>query len=94
MSTRDIYIAKMKLQLDQMNASMHELEVKALLAKEEAREKYKLELLKLREQSAQANSKLDEIQAASVDSWEALVAHTEKVRDAFVSSYHHFKSQF
>ena len=41
MSKRDAYFAKMKHQLDELNAKMSDLEAKATVAKEDAREKYK-----------------------------------------------------
>jgi len=41
MSKRDAYVAKMKHQLDELNAKMSDLEAKATVAKEDAREKYK-----------------------------------------------------
>jgi len=39
MANRDVYIAKMKLQLDELNANMSRLEANAAEAKEDAREK-------------------------------------------------------
>ena len=38
-------------------------------------------------------TKLDELKAAGEDSWDALVAEMEKIRDAFVHSFKYFKSQ-
>ena len=93
MKNRDQYIAKMKLQLDELNAAMNQLEAKAQEAKHDARDKYKAEMAKLRQQSQLAFDKLDELKAAGEDSWENLAAGTEKVRDALVHSFHYFKSQ-
>lgn len=93
MSTRDEYIAKMKLQLDELNAKMNELEAKAQEAKTDVRTKYREEMRKLRHQSKLAIAKLDELRAAGESSWEALVAEMEKIRDAFTHSFHYFKSQ-
>ncbi len=93
MSKRDAYVAKMKLQLDELNAKMAELEAKAKEAKEDARDKYNEELGKLRHQSKLAVAKLDELKASGEDKWEAMVAETEKIRDAFVHSFNYFKSQ-
>ncbi|MER2504356.1 MAG: hypothetical protein ABTQ24_00535 [Azonexus sp.] len=67
MSKRDEYVAKMKLQLDELNAKMDELEAKAKAAKEEARDKYKEEMGKLRHQSQLAVAKLDELKASGED---------------------------
>ncbi|SBT04141.1 conserved hypothetical protein [Candidatus Accumulibacter aalborgensis] len=94
MSTRrDEYIEKMKLQLDDVNAKMSALEAKAQEAKAGAHEKYQAEMAKLREQSQLAIAKLDELRAAGEDSWETMVAEMEKLRDAFIRSFHYFKSQ-
>jgi predicted nucleic acid-binding Zn-ribbon protein len=93
MSKRDEYIAKFKLQLDDLNAKMNELEAKAKVAKEDARDKYKEEMDKMHKQSALVMAKLDEIKAAGEDSWETMVGELEKIRDAYIHSFHYFKSQ-
>jgi predicted nucleic acid-binding Zn-ribbon protein len=93
MSKRDIYVAKMKLQLDELNLKLGELEVKAREARHDAKDQYEAEMDKLREQSKLAGSKLDEMKSAAEDSWHKLVADMEKLRNAFTSSFHYFKSQ-
>lgn len=93
MSNRDIYIAKIKLQLDELNESMNQLEAKTNEAKADAREKYKEEMAKLHHQSTLAIAKLEEVRATTEDRWDAMVKEMEKVRDAFVHSFSYFKSQ-
>ncbi len=93
MSKRDEYIAKMKLQLDELDAKADKLEAKAAEVKDDARAKYKEEMVKLRQQSKLAKVKLEEIRAASEDKWEAMVTEIEKIRDAFKHSFNYFKSQ-
>lgn len=93
MSKQNAYIAKMKLQLDELNVKMNELDAKAQEAKADVRDKYKEEMKKLRHQSKLAVAKLEEIKAAGESSWEAMVAEMEKMRDAFIHSFHYFKSQ-
>ena len=93
MTKRDEYVAKLKLQLDELDAKMDKIEAKAKDAKEDVREKYQEEMVKLRTQSKLAKAKMAELKAAGEDKWEALVAETEKVRDAFVHSFNYFKSQ-
>ncbi len=93
MNKKDAYIEKMKLQLDELNTSMDELGNKAQEAKLDAKEKYEEEMAKLRAQSRLAVAKLDELRGASEDKWEEMVAGAEKVRDAFIHSFHYFKSQ-
>ncbi len=93
MSKRDVYVQKMKLQLDEMNANMTALEAKAKEAKQDARARYEEEMDKLRADSRAASAKLDEIVAAGEDGWHKLVSQMEKLRDAFTHSFHYFKSQ-
>jgi uncharacterized protein YukE len=93
MSTRDAYINKIKLQLDELNASMDKLDVKAGEARADAREKYQEEMAKLHQQSNLAKAKLEEVKSATEDRWDAMVAEMEKVREAFVHSFSYFKSQ-
>lgn len=93
MSKRDVYIAKIKLQLDELDAKADQLEAKAAEVKEDARAKYKEEMAKLRQQSKLAKAKLDELKDTGEDKWDAMVAETEKIRDAFTHSFNYFKSQ-
>jgi hypothetical protein len=83
----------MKLQLDELNEKMNELEAKAKEAKADVRDAYREEMKKLRHQSKVAIAKLEEIKAAGESGWEAMVAEMEKLRDAFTHSFHYFKSQ-
>ena len=93
MSKRDLFITKMKLQLDELNLKMSKLEAKAQVAKEDARAKYNEEMGKLHQQSDLAVAKLDELKAAGEDTWETMVKEMEKIRDAFTHSFNYFKSQ-
>ena len=93
MTKRDDYIAKMKTQLDELNAKMTQVENKAQEAKDDARAKYKEEMAKLRHQSKIASGKLEELRIAGEDTWETMVAEMEKMRDAFTHSFNYFKSQ-
>lgn len=93
MSKRDEYIETVKQQLDEMNANMSLLEAKAKGARDDARGKYREELSKLRHQSKLAKAKLDDLMSAGEDTWDGMVTEMEKVRDAFVRSFHYFRSQ-
>lgn len=93
MSKRDEYIETVKHQLDEMNANMNQLEAKAQAAREDARDKYKEELVKMRQQSKLAVAKQDELKTAGEESWDNIVTEMEKVRDAFVHSFRYFRSQ-
>jgi hypothetical protein len=93
MTRRDDYIARMKTQLDELNAKMTRVEAGAKEAREEARARYKEEMAKLRHQSTVAATKLDELKAAGEDTWDATTREMDKLRDAFVHSFSYFKSQ-
>jgi len=93
MKNKDTYIAKMKLQLDELDARMAALETKAHDAKDAAQEKYAEEMAKLRHQSSLAKAKFDVMVDAGEDKWDNMVEEMDKVRDAFVHSFNYFKSQ-
>jgi hypothetical protein len=93
MKNKDTYIAKMKLQLDELDVKMNALEAKAKDAKEAAHDKYVEEMAKLRHQSQLAKAKFDDLVDAGEDKWDNMVVEMDKVRDAFVHSFHYFKSQ-
>jgi len=93
MTTRDTYITKMKLQLDDLNLQMAKLEARAQEAREDVRDKYKAEMAKLHHQSELAKAKLANLQASTESAWDSTVAEMDKVRDAFVHSFSYFKSQ-
>lgn len=93
MNTRETYIAKMKLQLDELDEKMDALEAKAKEAKADAHDKYLEQMAKLREQSAAAKVKMAALKDAGEDKWDAMVVEMEKVSDAFKHSFNYFKSQ-
>lgn len=93
MSKRDAYVAKIKRDIDQLNAKMTEIEAQAKEVRAEVRDKYMQQMDKLQASSQTAMAKLDEIRSASEESWQQLVADMERLRDAFTHSFHYFKSQ-
>ena len=93
MSRRDELIEKLKSQLDALNVQIDELEMKAGEVSGEAREKYKEQMVHLREMSQPARDKLAELKTAGEGQWDALSAEAEKIYKAFVHSVNYFKSQ-
>ena len=93
MTPKNEYIGKMKLQLDELEVKMNEVEARAHQASEDARARYQSDLAGLRRQSKLAMSKLEALKATSEDTWESMVAEMEKVSAAFVHSFSYFKSQ-
>ena len=93
MTSHTAYIEKVKLQLDELNASLTQLEAKAHEARVDARATYYEEMAKLRHQSTLALAKLEEIKTSTEDGWEKATNEMEKVRNAFVHAFSYFKSQ-
>lgn len=90
---KENYIAKLKLQLDELEVTLDTLEAKAAQAKAGAREKFEADMGKLRQQSAATQKKFEELKGVGAEKWDATVAEMEKVRDALIRSYDYFKSQ-
>lgn len=93
MSKRDVYVEKMKQQLDELNSKLDDLDNMREAASAELREKYDEKMAELRTHAAGVGAKMDEIKDASEDKWEALVAEGEKLQNALVHSFNYFKSQ-
>jgi hypothetical protein len=93
MQSRTVYIEKIKHELDELNVKLTELEFSAASIQDDTRERYHAEIAKVRVQSDLAKEKLTKLRESSEESWHAMVADVEKIRDAFVNSFHYFKSQ-
>jgi hypothetical protein len=65
MTQQTAYIEQMELRLEKLKEKMSGLEATAQEAKEEARQKFKDDMSKLRHQSKAAVAKLNELKAAS-----------------------------
>jgi hypothetical protein len=91
---RDEYTAKIKQQLDELNAHAAVMEAKMQVAKAEVRASYLSELGKLRLQSDQAAVQLQAMKASGEAAWDQTVLEMDKVRDAFVHAFKDFKAQF
>ncbi|MEY2891687.1 MAG: hypothetical protein RJA98_1595 [Pseudomonadota bacterium] len=97
MMNRDDYVAKMKLQLDEMNARLGEFEVKAQAAQVDMRAACDKEMLQLRAQSKAAGTMLDELKVAGENAWQQMATESEKLGKAFnqacTQAFSHFKSK-
>lgn len=95
MSTvREDYVAKVKIQLNTLNAKVDDLEARMQEAKPGVRASYRAELAGLRYQSEQAATLLAQIRTSGETPWSKMVQEMDKVRDAFLHSLNYFKSQF
>jgi hypothetical protein len=94
MTGKDEYVAKKKLQLDEWSADIDVLEGKVLKARDQAKEKYRAQLVTLRARRQDGEKKLQAIRSATEDSWEHLKAETENVLAALKDSVRQFKLHF
>jgi predicted nucleic acid-binding Zn-ribbon protein len=93
MQSRTAYIEKMKHELDELNVKLIELEFAAANIQDDTRRRYDEEIAKVRVHSDLAKEKLTKLKESSEDSWKTMVTDVEKIRDAFINSFHYFKSQ-
>ncbi len=93
MPSRDEVIAKLKDQLDVLNAKLAELEAKADEASGEARAEYEKRIQHLNEMAQPAKDKLAELRAAGEGQWDRVSAEADKYYKALVHSFNYFKSQ-
>ena len=91
--SRDDFVAKLKRQIDDVNAQISEFEAKAEAAGAKAMEDFDAQMDELRGHAQAMQAKLDEMRNAGEDSWERIVEESRKLRDACVHSFNYFKSQ-
>lgn len=93
MPHRNVYVEKMKVQLEELTSAIEKLDGAMQVGEVQAMTAAQIEVRKLRLLSQNALAKLEEIRAAGDDSWESLRVESDKIRDALVYSFHQFKSQ-
>jgi predicted nucleic acid-binding Zn-ribbon protein len=93
-SSREKYVAAMKAQLDEWNASIAALEKKGHELNEDAKVKFEEQLAMLRTRRAEGEKKLEEIQAANESNWEQIKRESDNVWAAFKDSYQSFMAHF
>ena len=91
MSKRDKFVARMKSQLDEAKAELHELESKAGNAQADVRDKYRKTIGELREKRVAAETTLEEIRRAGEETWEDLKDEAERTWTAFKAGVDAFR---
>ena len=91
MSKRDKFIARMKSQLDESKAELHDLESKAGNVQADVRDKYQRIIEELHEKRVAVETKLEEIGRAGEDAWEGLKDETDRTWTAFKASINAFR---
>jgi len=88
---RDVYVSKLKNQLDEWNATIDRMEEAAKVAKLDAEVEYRNRLAKLRARRDELRQKISEIQEASEEAWAEKAQQELKI--AFDDARQRFKGE-
>ncbi len=94
MSSRDVYMAKLKAQIDEWNAQLDKFEAQAKQAGANAKISYDEQIKALHRQRESAKAKFAEIQAASDEAWEDLKQGVDIAWAAFMEGLDKARSRF
>ena len=94
MSNRDLYVEKMKANLDAWNASIDKLEAQAKNAEADVQIKYREQIAELNKQRTAAIAKLEELRVAGDDAWEDLRTGFESAWDSMERAMKSAASRF
>ena len=94
MNNRDLYVEKMKANLDAWNASIDKLEAQAKHAEADMKLKYREQLDELKRHRAVTNAKLAELRAAGDGAWEDMRGGLESAWDAMEKAVKSATSRF
>lgn len=94
MSTKDEYVAKLKMQLDEWSSDIDALEVKAHLAKADLKDKYAEQIADLKAKKIEAEGKLSELQDAAEEAWEEIKKGSESIWETLKTTFNEAKSKF
>jgi uncharacterized coiled-coil DUF342 family protein len=94
MGLKETYQEKMEAQLKEWTARLTELKARADQAGADAKVQLNQQIENLRARKDATQQKLNEIKAASADSWETLKAGTEKALDEMKKTWETMKSRF
>ena len=95
MDKRELYIEKLKAQLDEWNAEVAKWEAKTRGAQADMRIEYEKQLEAFRRQRDQGLEQMRKVQAETGDAWIDLVRGADdawaKMREAFEKAHSHFR---
>lgn len=94
MATREEYVRKLQAKLDEWNADIDRLAVKAALAEAELKTQYSEEIEMLRNKQIEARVKLEALQEASEGAWEDMRSGLDIAWDAISEAVSSAKSRF
>lgn len=93
-SKRDLYVTKLKAQIDVWDADLKILEAKAAKLSGEAKTKYAKQLAEVEKGRKEGEKLLKKVKAASDDAWVVAKAEAEKAWKAFTAAVKTFKSEY
>ncbi len=94
MTDRDEYLEKFKARLDEWNADIDKLEIKAHEAQANAKAQYEKQLVTMREMRDDAQKKFSEMQKATDEAWDVMLRGTEKAWQTWASAFEKARSKF
>ena len=92
-SKRDLYVEKLKAQLDAWNEDLKRLEAKAAKVSGDAREKVSKQLAEL-EKRAEGEKLLKQLKAAGDEAWKDARSEAEKAWKALTAAVKTFKAEY
>lgn len=94
MGLKEAYQEKLEAQIREWTAKLTELKVKADQAGADAKVHLYQQIEQFRARNQAAQQKLDEIKAASAESWETLKAGSERALDEVKKTWQSMKAKF
>lgn len=94
MGTRDEYVRKMQVKLEEWNAEIDVLVAKASEASAELRSEYNEQIAALKAKQATARQKLEEVQKSGESAWQDLKAGAELAWTAIGEAVDSAKARF
>lgn len=91
---RDVYVSKLKSQLDEWNSTIDRMQEAAKVAKLDAELEYRNRLAKLRERRDELQDKIGELQDAGEDAWQTLREGAEKAQQELKMAFDEAKQRF
>ncbi|TVQ89789.1 MAG: hypothetical protein EA400_07070 [Chromatiaceae bacterium] len=94
MSTRDEYLASMKLQIDEWTTEIDAMEARADAVQPNARAEFQSQLAGLRAQRDNSENKLEEVRSASDGAWQRVKGEADNLWTAFKDSAAAFRAHY
>jgi uncharacterized coiled-coil DUF342 family protein len=94
MTTREEYMQKLKVKLDEWDAEIDALQARAEVAQADARARYLKQMQEMRETRNEAMAKYQEMQDAAGDVWRSMGEAAEKTWQAWLDAFDQTRERF